>query len=103
MDSTPFDPAKSFKEFDISEIWAMEQIPEFTGLLDTLDQMLMEEISNRPELLVWFDYFSTPGKPMNPREFLYFWSSLKPDEQWVYALFDPEEVIRWQSLARRKK
>lgn len=66
---------------------------EKTDPLDVIamvDELVMRRIRNeRSGLLAdLFVFFDDPYKPLSPREFLHFWSSLKSEEEKMYYL-DP--------------
>lgn len=85
----PFD-----EERDYSRLQELEGDAGWREFLRNLDNTLMTEIRSLPGVWQWYDFFDSPDKPLNPREFLHFWGSLSYEEDFVYKLFTPADILR---------
>lgn len=75
-------------EYDYSHL------PEaFDLFVEEVDKTLMTEIEANSSLWAWFQFYDSPVKPLNPREFLHFWSALSGEEQLDYVIFTPDELL----------
>jgi len=82
------------REIKLQDLWNEEKLPTFAELLDEIDDALMAEIRSWPVLSEWYKFFDSLNNPLNPREFLHFWSSLTEEEQIIYKLVTPSEMLK---------
>lgn len=66
----------------------------FEKWLEVIDDKLMDEIRSFDDLREWYDFYHSDAKPMNPREFLHYWSSLTVEEELFHKLFTPADILR---------
>lgn len=59
-------------------------LPNVLEFLDDVDERLMRDISYSPVMTRLYRYFSSDIRPLNPREFLEFMSSLSATEKMYY-------------------
>lgn len=71
----------------------MDEQAEFEQWLVGIDDELMKQINQLPDLKAWYDFFNSESNPLNPREFLHYWSSLSVEEQWAYMIYTPKEIL----------
>jgi hypothetical protein len=90
------EPNKFQIEMGLQRLREVERDPEWRGFVRDLDDALEAQIRIMPHVWQWFDYFNSPDKPLNPREFLYFWSSLSFEDDLTYKLYTPGELLGWE-------
>lgn len=90
------------KAMTIEELQNLEDMPRFDAWVEQIDSSLEAEIRQWVGVWQWFDYFNTPSglvpwlphRPVNPREFLYFWGSLDEELLFFMKLFTPADLMR---------
>jgi hypothetical protein len=68
--------------------------PRWRGYIQHLDDSLLAQIRTMPHVWPWFDFFNSPDKPLSPREFLHFWSSLTFEDDATYKIYTPAELLK---------
>lgn len=81
-------------EMSLRRLREIESDPEWRTFVRDLDDALVAQIRLLPMVWPWFDFFDSPTKPLSPREFLYFWSSLTWEDELLYKLYTPAEVLK---------
>lgn len=88
------EPSKEQITAGIRRLEEVEQDPEWRGFVRHLDDALESQIRLMPHVWPWFDFFNSPTKPLSPREFLHFWSSLSYEDDFMYKLYLPAELLK---------
>jgi hypothetical protein len=88
------EPNKFQIEMGLNRLREIEDVPEWGGFVRNLDDALEAQIRMMPHVWQWFDFFNSPDKPLSPREFLYFWSSLSFTDDFIYKLYTPAELLK---------
>lgn len=86
----------------IQELQDLENRPGFEAWVDEIDASLEAEIRQWVGVWQWYDFFNEPSglvpwmphRPVNPREFLYFWGSLDHEEAFLYKIYTPADILR---------
>ncbi|QBZ73476.1 hypothetical protein SEA_PHERRYCRUZ_49 [Streptomyces phage PherryCruz] len=81
-------------EMGLQRLREIENDPEWRTFIRHLDDALESQIRLMPMVWPWYDFFDSPTKPINPREFLDFWSSLTWEDEMLYKLYLPAEVLK---------
>lgn len=68
-------------------------LPTFPDMVKGIDEALMWEIDHEVTGVArtLYDFFDSPGKPINPREFLQYWLALTEEEKLILLVF-PEQM-----------
>lgn len=91
MDENRFSP--KLREIKMQDLWDKEKVPEFKDFLVEIDESLLKEIGQSDDLMRWYDFYNSPEKPLNPREFLHYWSFLTEEERLLHMLFSPADML----------
>lgn len=81
-------------EMGLQRLREMEKNPEWRNFVRDLDDALEAQIRLLSHVWPWFDFFNSPTKPLSPREFLHFWFSLSWEDELLYKLYTPAEVLK---------
>lgn len=69
-------------------------LPSYEKWLEGIDGTLEAEIRGTYGVWQWYDFYDSPTKPINPREFLEYWSSLSIEEQYVHKMLTPIDILK---------
>ncbi|AWN05216.1 hypothetical protein SEA_HOTFRIES_48 [Streptomyces phage HotFries] len=88
------EPSEFQIKMGIQRLREVENDPEWRDFVRHLDDALESQIRLMSMVWPWFDFFNSPTKPLSPREFLHFWSSLTWEDEMLYKLYLPAEVLK---------